>query len=371
MKDKKKKIIAIVILVIIAAVIATYFIAKYQTYDHIEISKTYENHNKDNADYISCMSGILRYSRDGIALLNKQGEEKWNQPCQMNHPIVEMGKESVVVADKGGTSIFVLGEKGLKGEIKTTRPIEKVAVSAQGIVSAILKDEEKPKVMCYDLKGNVLVEHKVSVNSMGYPMDVALSEDGNTLLVSYLKTGGKNIIGKVAYYYFGKKEENNNNHVVLEQEFENTIIPVTAFLDKDTSLLVADNALIFYEGLTKPKEELRIAMNQEIKSVAYSDQLVAVVTRNEGKVAYKLHIYNKDGKELAVVEVDKEYTQLKVEDNQVLMYDGQMCSIYLKNGVHKFEGKSDETILEIFPLKGINKYMIIDASGFHEVRLEK
>lgn len=371
MKDKKKQIIAIAILVVIVVIVATYFVAKYQTYDHIEISKTYENHNKDNANYLSCMGGILRYSRDGIALLNKQGEEKWNQPCQMNHPIVEVGKECVVVADKGGTSIIVLGEKGLKGEIQTTRPIEKIAVSSQGIVSAILKDEEKPKVMCYDLKGNVLVEHKVSINSMGYPMDVALSEDGNTMLVSYLKTDGKSIIGKVAYYYFGKKENSNKNHVVHEQEFENTIIPITAFLDKDTSLLVADEALIFYKGLTKPKEALRVAVNQEIQSVAYSDKLVAVVTRNEGSAAYKLHIYNKSGKELSVVDVDKEYTQLKVEENQVLMYDGQMSSIYLKNGVHKFEGKSDENILEIFPLKGINKYMIIDASGFHEVRLEK
>lgn len=371
MKDKKKKIIAIVVLVVIVAIIATYFIAKYQTYDHIEISKTYENQNKDNANYISCMSGILRYSRDGVALLNKQGEEKWNQPCQMNNPIVEIGKDCVVVADKGGTSIVVLNEKGLKGEVKTTRPIEKVAVSTQGIVSAILKDDEKPKVMCYDLKGNVLVEHNVSISTMGYPMDVALSADGNTMLVSYLKTDGKKLIGKVAYYYFGKKEENKKNYIVYEQDFENTVIPVTAFLDKNTSLLVADNALIFYEGLTKPKELLRIDVKQEIQSVAYDEHVVAVVTRNNADDAYKLYIYSKSGKELSVVDVDKEYTQLKVENNQVLMYDGQMCNIYLKNGVHKFEGKSDGNILEIFPLKGINKYMIIDASGFHEVRLEK
>ena len=65
---------------------------------------------------------------------------------------------------------------------------EKLAVSSQGIVSAILKDEEKPLVMCYDAVGNVLVQNEVSLTTMGYPMDVATSWDGKTQIVSYLYT---------------------------------------------------------------------------------------------------------------------------------------------------------------------------------------
>lgn len=371
MKEKKKIIIAIAAGILFVAIIATFLVAKYQTYDHIEVTETYENKNKDNANYVSCMGGILRYSRDGVALLGKTGKEKWNQPCQMGNPIVEMSKESVIVADKGGTTILVFQEKGLKGEIKTTRTIEKVAVSEKGIVSAILKDDETPQVMCYDAEGEVLVEHKVSLNKMGYPMDVALSEDGKTLLVSYLKTDGKKIISKVVYYYFGEKADVDKNHIAYEKEFENTITPITTFLDDEMSLVVADNALVFFEGLKKPEEKIRIEVNQEIQSVAYNEELVAIIVRNEGNTAYKLHIYNKKGKQLAAVDVDKEYTQMKVENNQVLMYDGQMCNIFLKNGVHKFEGKTDENILEIFPLSGMNRYMVITANGFHETSLGK
>lgn len=370
MKDKKKLIIVIAIAVVIIVTIGMYIWAKYRTYEHMEITKTYENNNKDNANYVTCLNGILRYSRDGVALLDKSGKEKWNQPCQMSNPIVEKGGESVIVADKGGTSILVFREKGLKGEIKTTRPIEKVSVSGQGIVSAILKDDETPRVICYDAKGNILVEHKISINNMGYPMDVALSQDGETLLVSYLKTDGKKLIGRYVYYNFGKKSENIKNHMVHEKELENTIIPVTTFLDKDTSLLVADNALIFYKGLASPKEDARVNLKQEIQSVAYDKNMVAVVVRGEGAAAYKLHIYNTAGKELAAVDVDKDYGQIKIENGQVILFDGQMCSIFLKNGTKKFSGKMEGTILEIFPLSGINRYMIIDASGFHEVRLE-
>lgn len=371
MKNKKAKIIVLVIALVAVGILGTYLFFKYNTYSYMEITESYENRNKDNANYVKCVHGILRYSRDGVALLTNKGEEKWNQPTQMSNPIVEMCGDSIAVADKEGTSILVFGEKGLRGEIKTARPIEKVTVSAQGIVSAILKDEETPLVMCYDAKGNILVEHKVSLKSMGYPMDISLSEDGNTLIVSYLNTTNGKMASQVSYYYFGDGKVDNKEHLVYQKEFDNTIIPIATFLDRDTSLLVTDNALIFYKGLKKPKEVDRVELKREIQGVAYGDSLVAILEKSEGKVANKLRLYNRKGKELVTTDVDKDFSWLKIVDNQVLMYDGQMCSIFTKDGIHKYDGKMEENILEIFPLSGINKYMVINASGFHEVRLAK
>lgn len=368
---KRTKIIVLAIALVVVAILGICLFLKYNTYHYMEITESYDNSNKDNANYISCMNGILRYSRDGVVLLTKEGEERWNQPSQMSNPIVEMCGNSVAVADKEGTSILVFSEKGLRGEIKTTRPIEKVSVSSQGVVSAILKDEETPLVMCYDAKGNILVEHKVSLKNMGYPIDIALSEDGKTLIVSYLNTTSSQMISLVSYYYFGNAEVDNKDHLVYQKEFEDTIVPITTFLDGENSLLVADNALIFYKGLKKPKEAGRVDIKGEIQSVAYSDNMVAVLVKKEGDAAYKLQLYNKRGKELVSVDVDKEFSQIKVVEDQVILYDGQMCSIFMKDGIHKYDGKTEENILEIFPLHGINRYMVINASGFHEVRLAK
>lgn len=374
MKDKKARIIVWSIalgLALVLLVVGGYFFVKYQSYSHMEITKTYKNVNKDNANYISCMNGILRYSRDGVALLSKQGKEQWNQPSQLKNPTVEICGDSLAVADKGGTTILVFEKKGLKGEIKTTRPIQKVSISSQGIVCAILKDEEVPLVMCYDAKGNILVEHKVSVASMGYPMDATLSLDGKTLLVSYLKTEGSSLTGVVAYYYFGSSNAGDKNHMIFKRELKNTIVPVVAFLNKETSLIVTDSSLLLYEGLTDPKEIVQIEMRQEIQRVAYSDSLIAVLTKKEGGGVSQLHTYNLKGKKLASVDVDKEYIYIKTIGDQVIMYDGQLCSIYMKNGVCRYEGKLEENILEIFPLNSLNKYMVINASGFHEMKLVK
>ena len=370
MKDKRKKVILLTILVGVVAIVGIYFLIKYQTYNYVELTTVYENSSTDNSNYVQCLDGVLRYSRDGVVLLTEKGDEIWNHPCQMSNPTVEICGDSIAVGDKGGTSILVFQKNGLKGEIQTTKTIEKFAVSSQGIVSAILKDEETPLVMCYDAVGNKLVEHKVIPKNMGYPVDVAISKDGNTLIVSYIYTEGIQVTGKISYYYFGD-ENNAKDYQVYQKDFDNTVIPVTAFLKNDISLLVADTALIFYKGLQKIEETVRVEFKTEIQSVAYNEELIAVLLRKDNATDYTLHIYNTKGKMLSSVDVDKEYENLKIADGQVVLYDGPACSIYMKNGVKRYEGNIDQKIMEIFTCTGLNKYMVINASGFYEVRLAK
>lgn len=370
MKDKTKKIILLAFLVALVASIGIYFLIKYQTYHYVELTTIYENNSTDNSNYVQCLDGVLKYSRDGVVLLTEKGDEIWNQPCQMSNPTVEMCGESVAIGDKGGTSILVFQKNGLKGEIHTTKTIEKFVVSSQGIVSALLKDEEMPLVMCYDAVGNKLVEHKVVPKHMGYPADIAISKDGNTLIVSYIYIEGSEVTSKISYYYFGEGNE-AKDYQVYQKEFANTVIPVAAFLKEDISLLVADHALIFCKGLRKIEESCRIELKTEIRSVSYDDELIAILLRKENATDYKLNIYNTKGKLLSSVDVDKEYANLKIAGGQAILYDGQACSIYMKNGVKKYEGSIDQKIMEIFEIGGLNKYMVINASGFYEVRLAK
>ena len=371
MKKRKRIIILIVASILMLVTIGGYFFIKYQTFDYVEIMKSHENTSTDNANYERCLGGVFRYSRDGVAFLSETGAEIWNQPCQMNNPIVESCGNSVAIGDKGGTSILVFQKKGLKGEIHTTRPIEKLAVSSQGIVSAILKDEETPLVMCYDAVGNVLVKNEVSLTTMGYPIDVTISQDGKTQIVSYLYTEENEITTKIAYYYFGDFEAEKKGYPIYETEFNNTVIPIVSYINETTSALIADDGIVLCKGTQEIEQLTRIEMKKEIQSVAYGDDLVALLVKNNNKADYKLHIYNIKGKLLSAVDVDKEYAKMQVTDGQVILYDGQMCGIYYKEGICKFEGNMDENILEIFPVSGLNKYMMINASGFHEVQLAK
>lgn len=368
-----KKLLIIAVLVLTVVMIGLYFFMKYRTYDYVEIVETYENNSTDNANYMHCLEGILRYSRDGVALLTVEGEEVWNQSCQMRTPVVEHCGDSIAVGDKGGTSIYIFQEDGLLGEIQTAKPIEKFDVSTEGVVCALLKDEDVPVIMCYDAKGEELLGKEVSLSSMGYPVDVAIyKEKGKselTILVSHLYTQENVITTNIAYYHFESGNNEDSEHLIKQETLSNTLVPSVAFMEDDISLLVADNSLVFYEDAKEPKKRANVVLKNEIQSVAYDDEIVAVLLKGNDTTNYILQIFDTEGDQLAAVDVDSSYSNMKVIDGQIVMYEGQLCSIYMKNGVQKFKGNVEESIMDIFPLGGLNKYMMINASGFHQIKL--
>ena len=177
-----------VIIVAVAAIAAAalFLLVNLQTYTKARVSDTYKIRGVSDSNYEEFAGGVLKYSRDGVSYLNRKGEEQWNQPCQIKNPFVDVNEVSAVVADKGGNDIMIFQREGLKGEIKTTLPIEKISVSEQGIVSVIVKNEFDPSIICYDAAGNVLVELQASFEGEGYPVDVAISGDGEVMQVVYL-----------------------------------------------------------------------------------------------------------------------------------------------------------------------------------------
>lgn len=361
--------IALVLLVIILVV--GIYIYRNTTYEFVRVVTSHENESTNGGNYIEYANGILEYSRDGIAMLTKEGEEIWNQPCQISNPIAVVCKDAAIVANQGGTNIYVFQKDGLKGEIQTTRPIEKATVSAQGIVAAILQDEENPRVMCYDAKGNILVEHKASFANTGYPVSIALSQDGKVLAVSYLCTQGNGVASRVAFYHFGGTGAGKKDYQVAQKEYPDTIIPTATFLDKDTSLFVTDQSLIIYEGLEEPKEKMMIKIEKEIQSVAYDEKHIALILKNSGETGYELRMYRTNGKQLMNVSVEGEYTDIKVSNGQVLLYDESKCAIYNDIGICKFQGALEMQAIDMFAISGFHKYMVISANGFQEIQLVK
>lgn len=374
-KTKKRvrlwKKITMVVLVLLLVVAAGAYVYTCMEYEHAEITKTYEKKISGNGKYASFADGVLEYSKDGIAFLTRKGDEIWNQPCQMGNPVVAVCEEVAAVADKGGTTIYVFRKNGLKGEIKTTRPIEKISVSQQGVVAAILQNDETPVIMCYDSKGNVLVEHKASFKNTGYPIDLAISQNGETLLVSYLSTKGIGISTKVVYYCFGEEGKDKKDHEVMKKEYEDTVAPRTIFLNSKTSLIVTDDTLVFYEGTKKPQEKSTTKVNREIESISYNEKYVALLLRNSGEAGCELQLYQLNGKLKMKAQLEGEYTSMQVIDEQIILNDGNTCVIYKTDGTRKFAGNLEMNVLGIFPIKGMNKYMVISTNGFQEIRLVK
>ncbi len=130
-KETKKKVIRMTGIAA-AVMIALGLLIYLPTYTSANVVTSYYTEKAGNNSYCQFSEGVLRYSRDGIAYLSKKNEEIWNHAYQIRNPFVEKCKETAVVADKGGNTIVVFDKNGIKGEMQTSLPIERAAVSEQG-----------------------------------------------------------------------------------------------------------------------------------------------------------------------------------------------------------------------------------------------
>lgn len=61
-------------------------------------------------------------------------------------------------------------KKGQKGQFETLLPIEKVKVARQGVVAAVLTDEDVIWINLYDTQGGEIAKMRTTVKESGYPM---------------------------------------------------------------------------------------------------------------------------------------------------------------------------------------------------------
>lgn len=364
----KVSVITVSVIVIVSAL---YFFIAYRTFTEARIVGSHQEERYHNSSYKVFSELIVKYSKDGVTLLDKNGKERWNQSYQMATPMIALGEKSGVIADNGGNDMIVFQETGVKGEIHTNLPIEKVDVSQQGIVAAILKEEMNPKVVCYDAQGNLLVEHKIAVSTSGYPIEVAISDDGKTLLVSYLQITNGKVNSRVVYYDFSGKGQEVEDYEIFSEVYEDTVIPEAYFIGNEVSVLVGDASLMIFHGKGDPVLSKNIKIDKKINSIFRYDKYIGMFLKNEGKEGYELRLYTIYGKQVFSENVDKEYANATMAGREIMLYDNNQLCIYGLNGVKRFEGEVKNNISEITPVFGINKYLVMNANGMDEIQFAK
>lgn len=371
--NKRKRMfhIGISILTIAAVLISTYMLVEMQTYSTMRTIQEYGEAETDNSNFVKYADGILKYSRDGAAFLNKKGEEKWNQSYQIKKPFVTSNKEALVIGDQAGNDLYVFNKSGLRGEIHTNYPVEMAAVSENGIVSVLLRNGMSPQIICYDATGNVLVEHTASLSGIGYPIGMSLSADGTMLQVSYLCVADGVEATRVVYYNFKDGGAEKETYQVTEDVYKNTVMPTSFFINNKKSIIVGDSFFVVYNGKDTPQAAKTIELGKAVQQVFYDDEYLGFVLKNVGEEESELRLYDMNGEQKISKKFVGEYSNISVSEGNVIMFDGKKCMIFSNWGVRKFDGEVEMNIKEVLPLTGINMYLLVSNDGMEEVRLVK
>ena len=372
-KIKRKKAEKILVTAVLAAlaVCGTYLLLKNETYGQARKASGYTNEISDSNSYIRFGNGIVRYSRDGVVFLNRKNEEQWIQSAQIQNPIIEVNDDTFAVADSGGNSILVFTEDGLKGEIETTLPIEKISVSNQGIVSAILRNENSPKIISYDATGNILVEQQASLSSTGYPVALEMSDDGNELAVSYVYTVGTQIRSRVVYYNFGEAGQAKADNIVASDVYQGTVMADIFYMGSSRSVVVGDNSFAVYSCGEVPEKQQEVTLDQEINSVFHSDRYIGLILLNQEKSGYEVRLYDRSGNLMLSRAITGDYSNVRIDGDEIIMFDGSRCCIVTATGVVKFQGDLGIDALEMFRAPGLNRYYVMTVNELRVIYLTK
>ena len=347
-------------------------VIKYWSYDSYSVQTELTGDDMTTAYYSRIGNKLLEYSLDGATLTDSNDKRLWSLSYTMNAPAVTSCGNTIAIYDTQGTTIKVYQDEGLIGTISTDMPIVKAKVAKQGVVAAILESGDNTCIQYYDKDGKSIASFKSAMDNPGYPMDLALSEDGMVMSVAYLQMKQSVPKTEILFYNWGSAGQNQTDHIVNSEIMKDCVAPEIEYLGTSKSLVFLDDGFAVYEGKQIPKKTTRVYEKEEIISVFYNRSHVGYVVYNDSaKTAYTMKVYDLSGKEKFTRDFDFDYNQITMDDNQILLYNNRQICTYSLLGVKKFEGDISEGILNtVIPLSP-NRFILVTDNGTCVIKLRK
>lgn len=370
-----KKDIAIKVLCAIVAVGLLIFLFTF--YTNSKVYETYEVVAKNKMDgtvvsnYVPYGKDVLSYSKDGITCFNDKNESVWNQTFEMQEPMISVCNDYIVMGDYKGSKLFVLDKSGLQGEIDTMKPIMQLGVSEQGVIAAVLDEDETTWIYLYSKEGDEIAKIKTTINDSGYPIGISLSEDGIKLGVSYLRMSSGALSTSIAFYNFGSVGQNEIDNFVSGYDYPDMVAPVIKFINNKTAVAVGDNQLLLYNGNQKPKLVKKIKLQNEVQNVYYNDKYIALVFKDEGTNSkYRLKVYDEAGNQVLSKAINMEFKEIVINKGQIMLYNETELEILRLDGKKRFYGKLEMSAQKIIPQDSNNRFLVITSDSTQMIKLK-
>ena len=277
-------LVLLVLLLIAAGAAAWFFYQRNYRYSGYETAWQVDLNEGSLVGYESFGTNVLKYTKDGASYLDNRGRTVWTESYEMKSPIISVKGDYAAIADMQGNSIYICNTDGTLGQATTVLPISKVAVSGTGVTAAVLEDSASSYITFFQKDGTSLdITVKTNMSGDGYPLDIALSDDGTQLMSSFVYLQGSELKNRVVFYDFSEIGKNVPNRLVggFDDEFQGDMVPRVTYMGNPYSCAFSGKALTFFSSRNLASPELVEQRNIEerIDSVFYSDEYAAAIVR--------------------------------------------------------------------------------------------
>ena len=303
-------------------------------------------------------NNFIVYNSDGIKCVNYKGEQIWNEAFQMQKPLVDIGKGIVAVADYNGSSFYMMDEKEVLGKIDTGMPIRKFAVAGSGYVMTVLDSSGNTPIVVYNTAGDEMLKFNTTMKGYGYPLEIAISDNGILGAVSYLNVDKGSFFSSVGFYNFGEVGQNYQDSLMSSYTYQSALVPEIEFAGNNKAVAVADNRLMFFSGDQMPKSHGDIFLDKNIKSVYADDKFVALFYDSDNSDhLFMAEIYDYDAKLKDKMYYDIEFTDVFFDANRIVLYNSEEAMIHVIGGKDKFVGNFESATLALIPTANTKRFI--------------
>lgn len=360
-----KKVIAAA--AVVAAVCLVVLFVENRSYHSYKVLNTSEQEDVVSTQYVEMDGDILRYSPDGVSVVDSSMNTLWNETYTMQNPIADVNGSRAVIADSEGTSLYICNKKGVTGTVTTSYSIVKVRIASNGMVAAILDNDENTWINFYNPDGSLVAENLTKIDDPGYPLDVAVSDNG-VMMVTFQYVDGSKTTSYVAFYNYGDVGQNEADRIVSGYTYENVVIPQVECISANQYIALRDDGFSIYQGSQIPKESKTINVKQEIVSTFFNEDRIGLVFKNNNKDdLYTMEVYNMNGQLKFRKNFNVPYTTIKMSGDNIIMYNSSQVCVMNSRGVQKYMGSVDGTIRDLFKI-GWNKYLMVLDTGVSTIK---
>lgn len=374
-RHKRTMVFTVVICTIAAICLFVYIlnsiINKYHTDYEVLISN--ERQDSNSVQYMEYENGILKYSRDGAAGIDADGNILWNGSYDMNNPQADICGKYVVVGDIGGKEWYIYNGSDSGTKYTETLSIVQVQVSQQGVVAVVLEDKDSNEIHIYnpyDTNQSLLAKIPTNVVEDGYPMDISISEDGRKLVTSYFYINDGAGESRVSFYNFDEVGQDKVNRIVGGVEFGEILVHKVEFLNNNTVCILTENGFALYSMEELPEELLTETFEKEIKSVMLGEADIGFVLEEyEEEGTMELNLYNFSGKKTLTKQIAYEYDKVFMAGEDIVFLSDLEGIIVRNSGSEKFHYNFSKRMDYIFPTSEKNTYIFIDEINIEKIKL--
>ncbi len=369
---KKWKRILIIIGILFLVIGGIYLSFVFRQYDSYEVESSVERNDTAGTQYAEYANGILRYSNDGASYTDLDDELKWTQTYEMDQPTISICQNVVAIADIGGSDIYIMNKSGLMGNIESTEPILMIDVAKQGTIAVLSQGEKAFSLTLYDAEGSVLAAGEIYADSYGYPLALSLAPNATKLAISSVLPSQGTVSTHLVFYNFGSVGQNSEDNIVGEYTYEDTILADLEYVANDKCIAFGDAAVQIYTGSQKPQLGVTVELEEEIKSIFYSEKYFGIVTdNNDEENTRHFTVYDLKGKIAVEKDFDMDYEEIEFLSNgEICIRAEKECQIFSMYGVEKFDYDFDVELYCVIPEYFGMYYTFVQDGIIERVRLQ-